>query len=314
MALNKREKTLAVVTGTLVAIAVAWFTFSTLTGPLTTRRALRDKLRADVQQKSRRVQAALKAEKRLADYCCRALPSDPEIARSLYKNWLLSLTAAAGLEDTRVEPREPRPHRDVYQTLPFSVHARGTGDELTGFLYAFYSKGHLQKIRQLTIKPLEGSRDLDLRIAIEALSMPDADREDELSEEPSARLADASSTDYEVIGDRNLFAAYQPPPPPPPPPTVQQQAPPEVGPPPFDPTKYAFLTGIVEVDGRPHVWLNARTTGEKFTLAEGDTFQIGPMRGAVVQIHPRAAEIEINGKRRLVPLGKSLYDSPEVAN
>ena len=62
MALNKREKTLAVVTGTLVAIAVAWFTFSTLTGPLTTRRALRD-----VQHELRKNVARLKTRIRILD-------------------------------------------------------------------------------------------------------------------------------------------------------------------------------------------------------------------------------------------------------
>jgi len=308
MPLNKREKTLALVTGVLAALVGCWFVFSALSGPLTARRAQRDSLQRETDQKKRRAQAAWKAQQQLAEYRRRSLPADVEIARSLYRNWLLELATRTGLDDTRVQPQESRGGSDVYRVLPFSVNGRATLNELTEFLFDFYSQGYLHKIRQLSIKHLEGQRDLDLRITIEALSMPDADRQDKLSEEPSVWLADASLADYQnSIGRRNLFAPYEPPPPPRSyEPAARSYEPPT--PPPFDPSKYAFVTGIVEVDGQPQLWLKARTTGQVLTLAEGDTFEIGPAQGTVVQIHQRAAEIRINGEHRLIPLGNSLHN------
>jgi len=321
MALNKRERTLATVTGGLLVVAVVWFGGIALIGPLKTLRQARSNLQEEQDQKKQQVDSATKALERLDEYRRRALPSDPEIARSLYKNWLLELTDDAGFDDTRVDPGEPRPHGDVYQLLPFTVNGLGTLDELTEFLYKFYSEGHLQKIRQLVVKPLEGSENLDLRITIEALCMPDAvrwsddekkdlPRADELSAEVSLWLADADLADYDVIADRNLFAPYEPPRPP-----VAQRPdpepprdPPPPSPPKFDPSKFAFVTGITEEDGAPLLWLTARTTNDKYKLAEGDTFEIGELQGTVVQIHQRAAEIEIDGERRFIPLGNSLHD------
>lgn len=313
MALNEREKKLATVTGVLAAAAGAWFAFTALSGPLTTLRIDRDNLQSDVDQKERQVQAAWKAEKQMAEFRGRSLPSNAEIARSLYKNWLLALAREAGLKDTRVEPNEIRASREVYRVLPFSIHASGTLDELTEFLFGFYSKDYLHKIRQLTIKP-EGS-ELDLIITIEALSLPEADHEDSLSEAESPRLAGASLSDFDLIAERNLFAPYRPPPPP----VVERPREPEPprGPPPppaFDPSKYTFVTGIVEENGQPQLWLKARTTGETFKLAVGDTFDLGPVRGKVLEIHQRAAEIELDGERRLIPLGKSLQKPDELPN
>jgi len=311
MALSKREKRLAWVTGLLAAGAAVWFAYNALRGPLTTLRAERNGLRDEVAQKQRQVEAAWKAQKQMVDYRSRSLPSQIEIARSLYKNWLLELTTDVGWEDTRVEPGETRVHRDYYRLLPFSIHARGDLDELTEFLYRFYAKGYIHKIRQLTVKPREGTRALDLSVTIETLSLADADHAEQLPKDAPARLADASLADYDTIVDRNLFAPYRPPSPP----VVEREPPREPSPPPqFDPSKYAYITGIVEENGRPQLWLQARTTGETYKLGEGDTFELGPVRGKIVQIHQRAAEVELDGQRRLVALGTSLQSGEVLAN
>ena len=77
----------------------------------------------------------------------------------------------------------------------------------------------------------------------------------------------------------------------------------------FDPTQYAFVTAILEVAGRPQVWIVARTLGETFKLFEGDRFEIGHVHGTVERIGPRSVEIEIDGRRRSVALGKRLREA-----
>lgn len=308
MALSKREKNLAIITGALVAALGCWLLLSAVSAPARQRRATLHNLQQQLERKNRQIEAAQKSQDQLAQWRRRSLPSNLEMARSLYKNWLLGLATDAGLQDRRVEPGEGRPQGDIYQVLPFTVRGRGTLDELTKFLYGFYSKGHLHKIRQLTLKPLEGSADLQLTISIEALSLPDADRQDKLSEKLSEWLDGSTLAEYQKIGERDLFSAYEEPRAP-----VVYERPQEPPPPRFDPSEYAYVTGLsVDANGRSELWLKARTTGELFILGEGDEFQVGQVRGTIVQINDQSAEIHINGQRHLIALGKSLGEARQL--
>ena len=251
MALNKREKNLAIITGVLAVLVVGYFVFSGLRGPLKTRHAERDALKEKVRSQKQQVELIEKAVAKLADWRRCSLPSDSETAKELYQNWLLGLSQdVVDLHSAKVLAMEGRPLVGVYHRLPFTVGGRGDLRQLTEFLYRFYSAGHLHLIRGMSIKPMKGSRDLDLTITVEALSLTDADRQDKLAEVSSSRLAGADLAYYQSIGDRNLFAPYEPPRAEP----AFREGP--QGPPPqFDPSKYAFLTGIVEVGGRPQLFL-----------------------------------------------------------
>lgn len=303
MTLSKREKTLA---GTVAVIGVGlvlWLGFGLFSGPLDTLRtqitANSDKLNNLQDQ----VLRAKKAQDGMAQWNRQALPSDVARAGSLYQNWLLELAGKAGLRQKKVEPGEARSRTDAYRVLPFTVRGQASLDELVGFLYEFYSAGHLHQIRRLTVRPVEKSKDLDLVITIEALSLPSADRKDQLSKERSKRLALNSVDEYrKAIAARNVMSAYRPPPVVRPPAPVAAEPKPE----PFDPSKFAYVTGIVQVNGEPQVWVKARTTDEKFQLRQGDKFQMGPFSATVARIDLRNVEIEIDGKRHSVPLGSSV--------
>ncbi len=314
MNLNKRERILAAVTGALFLLIVGKFLFSAVSGSLNTLHARRDALVAEVEKKKARVARGRRATARMSDWRRRSLPVDREMARSLYQNWLLGLVDKVKLDHARVESGEARSRRDIYWRLSFTIRGRGSLEQLTELLWEFYSAGHLQKIRGLSIKPIDDSSKLDLSLSIEALSLPGADSQDKLSaEQPAEPLPGTLAAYRESIVDRNLFGSYVPPPPPPPPVRPKPPAPPPPPPPPgFDHTKYAVVTAILAAGGRHQVWIKMRTTDQQFELFQGDTFKVGSVECKVVRIGPKEVEIEVDGSRRRVRVGGNLRDGVEV--
>jgi hypothetical protein len=85
----------------------------------------------------------------------------------------------------------------------------------------------------------------------------------------------------------------------------------------FDPSRYAYATGIVGGrDGRLEVWLRKRTTDETLTLHEGDPLEVGPFKGMVARISPREFEIQLDGepnKPYVVAIGDNLRGTESAA-
>jgi len=304
--LQKREKLLAAVTLLLVLWLAARFLLGGSWPSVSSARADRDRVLAEVQKKQGRVQASLPAAAQLADWQQRALPSDVKLAGTLYQNWLFRLAEQVKLDKIRVDPGESRPVRNIYHLFSFTVRGQGSFDNLVRFLFEFYSAGHLHQVRQLTIKPLEDPKRVDLMMIIEALSLPGADRTDKLSAVPGAGLAHKTLDDYQkhIVG-RQLFAPYRPPSPPPPP-TTRPAEPPK---PPFDEAKYVFLTGIVQAGDRLQAWIKNRPKDEEFRLVEGDTLATGTLHAKIVRIGSREIEIEVDGRRSVVRLGANFRES-----
>jgi hypothetical protein len=87
------------------------------------------------------------------------------------------------------------------------------------------------------------------------------------------------------------------------PPAAQRPTPPRL---PFDEAQHAFVTGIVEINGRREVWIHVRTDGRWLRLVEGDSFNVGSFQGTIVAIHPRHVEIQAGTIRVLIRNGQSL--------
>jgi len=317
MAMKKREKMLAIATGVLLVPFVAWTLMGSLGGSVKQLRANRANLIDQIHQKQAIVERGKRAEKKLREWDRRSLPSDPQVASSLYQNWLLKLcedeSYGVGFEHTEVNPASTRPLGQTGQKLTFSVRGEGSLEQLTRWLHGFYSAGHLHRIRSLNITPMEGSNRLGLDISVEALALAgasdahDAPRPHALSAEASQLAADLDEYRERIVG-RAIFSPYQPPPPEPSP----GDSPPK--PPLFDHGKYTFVTAIVEVDGRPQVWIVARTTGKKYRLFEGESFEVGSVKAKILRINHRSVESEVDGRRYEIALGDSLRDYRELPN
>lgn len=134
----------------------------------------------------------------------------------------------------------------------------------------------------------------DVSLSIEALVLPGAERKDQLNEATSDRLAFKEFDDYRrPITDRNVFAPYSEP----------EES---------DASKEAFVTAVMKVDGRLQAWLSLRNWGRVRKLYEGDRIDVGSVHATVARIEAHSIEIEADGKRRKVALGKSLADSKEL--
>lgn len=284
--MQKREKILAVGVGVLAVGYVGhWLFSSLLQAPLEQRRHVADGLKSEIEKKQSQIHRGRQAAAKLEEWQAQSLPSKREVAASLYQDWLLDQVGKAGFRMPNVDSGEAVNRKDIYTRLPFSVRGRATLQQLTQFLYQFYSANHLHQVQRINMTPVPKSDELEISLAIEALVLPAADRTDQLSALPSNRLASNELTAYQVIVERNLFGQTG------------------AG---VDPADFAFLTAVLDVGGIPQAWLTVRTTGEILKLKPGESFEVGQFRGTVAEITAPDIIIDSDEERWLLTLGEKL--------
>jgi hypothetical protein len=211
--MTKRERYLAAMVGSLILLGGSMYGISYLSRTITGKRAEALNLESQIREKQRTVRLSQLAADRLTLYERRSLPPDLERARSLYQTWLLKAVTDVGLSEPNVNVVSSQSHRGLYHQLGFTVSGRGDLKQLTQLLYAFYEADYLHRIRRLHLKRIQGSRQLDIAMAIEAVSLPTATHLDGLSEFESGRLAHGDLEKYfETILARNLSGPPNQPP------------------------------------------------------------------------------------------------------
>jgi len=284
---NRQKILVGILALMLLYFGGEWLWRKAVQAPLEARQAKAERLEKEIAGRDKELADARKAAKELARWEEQSLPTDPQVARSLYRAWLLQLVGKVGFANRNVEAGEPVDRRGLYQSITFSVQGRATLEQLTRFLYEFYRAGHLHQIRSVSITPLAGAGQLDLSLVIEALVLPLKEDKDQLSQSTSDRLAFERFDDYAVIPKRNLFGFTGT----------------------SDPTDFAFLTAIQYVDGRPEVWFTLRTEDKVVKLKPGESFQVGQFAGKVIDVAGDDVVLEADGQRWLVSLGESLAEA-----
>ena len=398
--MSKRERILALIVGSSLLLAAGFFAITRLNDSIRTRRAQIANLEKGIRDKNRSVRLSIAPSDRLQDYQRRALPADLELARSLYQTWLLNLVKEAGFEDTQVNVMPARSEKGIYEILGFTVSGRANLPKLVSFLHQFYSADLLHRVRRLHVKRVPNTRQLDLALAIDAVSMTTSDNVDKLNDQQLEYLAHGDRDAYLVaILERNLFGPANKPPAIErigeqsryvgdqvaftvkatdpdkldrltyrledngpdgakidprsgafqwtaskpgtyefvvavtddgyPPKTAQQtvtirvgERPPESAPPPppvaakpsFGLAQFAFVTAIIETDGRRQAWISLRTEGKVLRLFEGDEFQVGEVTVKIARISDRTVELDapVLEKRLLVSLGQNLAQGRDL--
>ncbi len=228
-----------------------------------------------------------KENQQLREWQTQSLPSDTEVARSLYQAWLLGLVGSAGLTSPNVDSSEPLTRKGLYSSLSFSVRGRGTLEQLTKFLFGFYQADHLHQIQSLNLTPVPRSDELDISLSIEALSLPTADRKDRLAAKTSERLASSEVTAYRPISQRNLFGIGGG----------------------QDAADFAYLTAVLQVDGQSEAWLTLRASGELLKLRQGQQFTVGSIEATVAEISDSDVVLLYEDERWLLAVGESLVQA-----
>jgi hypothetical protein len=301
MAMQQRERMLAIGLGSVVLLIVLYWGFGRYRTMFTSRESLLETRRREVSQLDTKLAKINRDMARRRELEKRSLPSAVYEAERLYQEWLVNI--AGRLTGPNVTTRDVRTRSKGYEALGFRVSGEGTLEQITQVLHDFYSANHLHQVTMLNIDPQEKTKTLKLDMHVDALILPGVKRTNTLTTEPGDNLALEGFEPYKTaIVGRNLFAEYAPP--------VSQPTP-EPPKPDFDKAKLAFFTSIIEVDGRPQAWLVDRAVGKQTVLHEGEDFEVAGVKGKVKRIDfdHGFIELEIDGKPVAVRLDKSLGDT-----
>ncbi len=250
--MNPRRKKLLLAALGMIAVLYGgdWARQNLIEKPKQDRLTTIGALEANIQKLDKQIAVVRQESQWLQFWESQSLPSDTEVARSLYQAWLLELADYVGLSRQTVNSSEPVNHQGRFSSITFSLRGVGNLEQLTKFLFEFYNAGHLHQVRSISMTPISRTNDLDLGITIEALVMPRATRRDRLSTQRVYRLASAALDDYQPIPQRNLFAVG--------------------GGGSADPTNHTYLTSITYVGDRPEAWFTLRTGNTVLKLRDGD--------------------------------------------
>lgn len=175
--MQNREKLLAIGLG---GIMVLWFGLPiferNFLEPLNALAADEERLQKEANQKFDEQLELRKKEKRLADWRKISLPPDPLDAQRLYQEWLTDLGQLSGFEGIKVTLERRVATGKVYVTIPVTLEAKATVQELAQFLERFNSVDLLHRISTCdAISPAsEGNPDLQVTLTAEGLSLTDA--------------------------------------------------------------------------------------------------------------------------------------------
>lgn len=81
------------------------------------------------------------------------------------------------------------------------------------------------------------------------------------------------------------------------------------GPPPFDESQQAVLTGLVQSRGQWSAWIRVRTQNKLLKLKVGDAFKVGTIEGTIVEVTDRYAVFESEDQRYVLRHDRSLADA-----
>ncbi|MDA1051621.1 MAG: Ig-like domain-containing protein [Planctomycetota bacterium] len=211
--MTKREKLLATIVVVTLVVVGGVYLINRIATAFDQRFADQITWNAKIETQSRLTTQGKKAENNLRDWRARSLPEDRELAQALYLDWLGKRADAVGLSSRKVSPADGHFEGKVYYVHRFLLSGQGDLKQLTRLLYDFYSIDHMHRITRLSIKPIATSKQLDISMTVEAISVTGAPEREALDEPPAHRLARPDVEEYvNSIISRNFFApANQPP-------------------------------------------------------------------------------------------------------
>jgi Tfp pilus assembly protein PilO len=286
--------------GALVLMAVLrmgdWVLSSMIQGPLQALRARTEQLQKDIKSRETLLADARKAGKQIVSWQKQSLPADPEVTRSVYRNWLLTVIRTARLRNAVVDSgavssRRAKDNSVLYRRMPFSVRARGSLAQFNDFLYRVSRAGYLHQISSLTLTPVASTGQFEIALGIETLLLPGR-KGDSLNSASSTLLTSADFRDYEIIVRDNIFGV-----------DVDKS----------DPMHHTLVSAITFSNGSAKAWITEQLSDRVTRVGVGSEFDTVALSGRILEIHEQEVIIETSGERLLFPIGKPFSEAQTVA-
>lgn len=309
--MTSREKLLAGLVGVAVLLYAAGEGFTRYETALEASEDEQLQAESDLQAAKRSLSTAKRAQRKLRSLRQRSLPANPDIARSLYQDWLRQVASDAGIKEASVvdktNDRSFSGAEEQQRELNFELTGNASLEQVVKFLHDFYRADHLQRISRANLKPVEGQNDLKLALAIDALILPSVAREDRLAEDAQAELA-MSLEDYKTRLDaRNLFAPFKP----------KVEAKPRVAKTKDsgedEEAKQSKFTGVTYGNG----WTMAvrhEKSGDLSYYQVGDPLEIGRIRGRIIDLDGRRVIYRTREGEFELRLGEVFSDAVPLAS
>lgn len=300
--MTQRERILAGAVGLMV---VTWFGSSALSRYRDAVETNRAKLRDAQQQVSQARTAKLRGQRavtKLRRWQKQALPTNADIANSLYQDWLQKQLTEAGLKVADIKSSTAlRGPNDRTQQFTFAVTASGQMSQLVDFLSRFYRAGHLQRISRASLAPAKEGNELAITLTVEAMSMRDSPRADSLSDLESNLPLPPLEELQTAIAKRDLFSPYK---------DAKSEL---ASKPPANEADQALISGMGLGESGWYMSIRMKDSGRMLYFRVGDSIQVGKFTGKVSEIDGRRAIVEQDGQQMQVRLGQSLGQAQPVA-
>jgi len=204
--MNPRERFLAIaVVGLILVGGLGFVSYQFFLSPYKAKQAKLEQLRNEEKTKLDRVGEILKQRPQLERYRQESLPSQLDVARHKYTDFLDSLLRSNNFRNVSVTSRALQTRTaptlsnktPIYTPLGFSVTGSANLENLVAVLEGFYRKALLHQIKSLDVRRptalQQGQRpdDLDVTMSVEALVVTGADKRPELMPSIDRRLGEA---------------------------------------------------------------------------------------------------------------------------
>jgi hypothetical protein len=233
---------------------------------------------------------------RLKRWQKQSLPTNPDIANSLYQDWLQKQLTEAGLKVTDIKSSMGlRAPNDRFQEFNFKVEASGQMNQFVDFLSRFYQAGHLQRISRTSLAPAKEGGGLSISLTVDALSMRDAPRTDTLADVSSGiELPDLKELE-ETIVKRDLFSPYK-----------DGKAAAVASNSKANEADQAFISGMTQGADGWQISVRMKDSGKMLYFRAGDSIAIGEFNATVIEVGSRRVILERDGSQLQVFLGQNL--------
>ncbi|MBN8602067.1 MAG: hypothetical protein J0M26_13625 [Planctomycetes bacterium] len=216
--MNTRTKWLLAGVGVLALLYVGDYVYRTyIEEPSRNATVALEKLDKQLQDAADSQLIAKKISQKMEGFAGRALPYNPDVARSLYQDWLLKLMERHEMAGISIDASAPVPieiksrttkkkNRLIGYRISYSVHGKTSLPKWVNWVRDFESSGHLHKIKSLTLIPLGNGNEIDANLTIEAVSLQAAEREDQLTQWIRNPQQEPSASVLASFVQRNIFA------------------------------------------------------------------------------------------------------------